>query len=405
MNFYKRVAAAVLAMILAATLAACGSTSAADSGVIRVGTICSCSGSMASSLGRAGDVAQAWAKSVNAAGGINGTKVKLYVKDDGGDPAKGLQAAKELVQQDKVMAIVGDASVVDGAWADYVDKEGIPVIGGEPVFPPFATNKSFFPVGGSLAVEMYSSFVVGKAGGASKIGFLYCAESPVCANLEKPASQYAKSLGVGFKSAKVSATAPDYNSVCLNFKNGGLNAMMIDDTPAVTQRIVQGCAQQGFKPMEVANTGAASVQWLTDPNFEGTTVTSVNANYTDESIPGVKAFLTAMDKYVPGLRTSDQFAYPLFWIWAGGKLFEAAAKAGKITASSTAADVENGLYSLKGETLGGIAPPLTFTRGKPAFIPCYFNIRVQQGKFVSHGTKPVCLTAAQQKFIKDAGVF
>ncbi|WP_216893154.1 ABC transporter substrate-binding protein [Nocardia alni] len=404
MKIYKHIIAAVLALVLAAALTACGSTGV-DRGVIRVGMICSCSGSMASALGRSADVMHAWEKSVNAEGGINGVKVKLYVEDDAADPAKGLQAAKELVEKRKVVAIVGDGSVVDGAWADYVDKKGIPVVGGEPVFPPFATKKSFFPVGGSLAIELYSSFVVGKQLGTKKVGFLYCAESPVCANIETPASKYAASLGLGFESAKVSATAPDYNAVCLDFKNSGVDGMIVVNTAPVAQRIVDSCAAQGFTPRILGQTGSASVQWLADPNLEGATVTSVDANNADESIPGVRTYLDAVDKYLPGLRNSQQFSYPLFWMWAGGKLFEAAAAAGKITANSTAANVTAGLYDLSGETLDGIAPPLTFTKGKAAFIPCRFDVTLRHGAFVSQGTEPICMTPAQQKVVQDAGVF
>jgi hypothetical protein len=46
--------------------------------------------------------------------------------------------------------------------------------------------------------------------------------------------------------------------------------------------------------------------------------------------------------------------------WVGGKLFEAAAAKAKLTPDSTPEDVKKGLYALKNETLGGLAPPLTF---------------------------------------------
>ena len=42
----------------------------------------------------------------NAAGGINGRKIRLVVEDSGYDPKKGVLAAQKLVQRDKVFAVV-----------------------------------------------------------------------------------------------------------------------------------------------------------------------------------------------------------------------------------------------------------------------------------------------------------
>src|SRR5262245_58272579 len=44
---------------------------------------------------------------VNAAGGINGRKLRLVVEDHGYDPKKAVLAAQKMVQQDKVFATVG----------------------------------------------------------------------------------------------------------------------------------------------------------------------------------------------------------------------------------------------------------------------------------------------------------
>lgn len=80
----------------------------------------------------------------------------------------------------------------------------------------------------------------------------------------------------------------------------------------------------------------------------------------------------------------------------GGQLFAAAVKAGKLTPSSTPADVKQAMYKLHNETLGGVAPPLNFTPGKPAIITCSFNLQISNHQFQSlNGGKPVCLNAAE----------
>lgn len=73
------------------------------------------------------------------------------------------------------------------------------------------------------------------------------------------------------------------------------------------------------------------------------------------------------------------------------------------TPASPRLAVKKGLYALKSETLEGLAPPLTFTAGKPTFVPCYFSQQIKSGKFTSlKANKPTCLTAAQSAALVKA---
>ena len=57
----------------------------------------------------------------------------------------------------------------------------------------------------------------------------------------------------------------------------------------------------------------------------------------------------------------------------------------------TTAQIKKGLYSLHGATLGGLTPPLTFTKGSPTPIDCWFWVGISHGKFTTpYGLKPVC---------------
>ena len=60
-------------------------------------------------------------------------------------------------------------------------------------------------------------------------------------------------------------------------------------------------------------------------------------------------------------------------------------------ANPATADVYNGLYAMKNETLGGFAPPLTFTQGKPTTVNCFFVASIKDGKYVApNGATPSC---------------
>jgi branched-chain amino acid transport system substrate-binding protein len=364
---------------------------------IVLGTICGCTGPQASSLALVKDAADAWAKSVNDNGGINGHPVKLIVKDDASNPATGLQQAKELVEKDKVIAIVGEVDLVDASWAEYVASKGVPVVGGLSIDAPFSTNPDFFASGPNVAVLQLGIINEMKKQGKQHLGVLYCAEAPVCAQLEGLSKAAANIVGgVNVTAGKVAATSPTYTSQCLAMKSAGADTLNIASNSEAVLRVAEGCAKLGFKPTIVEQGGTIAVSWLTNSVMDGAIITLPNANYVDESVPAVKAFLDAMDKYHSGDRKSAQFGFNLIEAWVGGKLFEAAAKAANIGPSSTPADVKKGLYALKDETLGGLAPPLNFVAGKPAFPSCYFVASISNGKFSSPGgTKATCLTAEQ----------
>jgi branched-chain amino acid transport system substrate-binding protein len=90
----------------------------------------------------------------------------------------------------------------------------------------------------------------------------------------------------------------------------------------------------------------------------------------------------AVDKYYPGLRQN-----PNLWgefvvlSWPSGLLLEHAVKAGGLGPSDTPspAEIIKGLQSLKGDTLDGWAPPLTFPAGQPHPVDCWFTARMHNG--------------------------
>jgi len=59
----------------------------------------------------------------NARGGINGKKISLIVKDDGGDPANTVRLTREFIERDKVDLLFG-----------YIGDEGVRAVSKDPVF-------------------------------------------------------------------------------------------------------------------------------------------------------------------------------------------------------------------------------------------------------------------------------
>jgi branched-chain amino acid transport system substrate-binding protein len=381
--------------------AASAPKSTATGDPIVVGTICSCSGAQSAVLGKNSEASKAWAASVNAAGGINGHPVKLIVKDDAGDPAKSLNAAKELIDA-KVQAIVGTVSVTTAVWSKVIDKAGIPVVGGLPTESTFLTDANFYPSGSSLPVVTYGQLSNAKSAGKKKFGALYCAESPICGSLVPILDRLSKLVGIGVYTAKVAATAPNYTAPCLGLKNAGVDAATVVHNSTVAERVVNGCAKQNYKPQQYVNVTTVGNDSLKNPNFDGTKVVAPNALFTDDAIPAVKAFQDAIKAQVPDVIGTPLYNTQMLFAWAGGKLFEAAAAKAELTPTSTPEDVKKGLYALKDESLGGLSGPLTFTKGKPAFPSCYFEAEIKDNAFQASSSEPKCLDPQQVSAVSAA---
>jgi branched-chain amino acid transport system substrate-binding protein len=270
------------------------------------------------------------------------------------------------------------------------------VIGGVSPDAPYLTNPDFYPSGSQLLIQTIGTFNLAKAAGKKHIGVLYCAESPICAQLVPLSEGIGKLDGLAVTTAKVSSTAPSYTPNCLALKTAGVDSLFVGAASPIVQRVTAACAQQGYTPQTVSQASTFSGAWLSQSSFDKALLSGYNANPYDASTPAIQQLQAALDKYAPGLTTSSGYNYDVVGVWAGAQLFAAAAKAGNIGPTSTPADMKKGLYALKNATLGGLSGPLNFTAGKPAFVPCYFTEQIEHGKLASlNGDKPTCLTPAQ----------
>lgn len=103
----KRSFAAVIIM-LALSLAL--SASMACAAPIKVGAILAMTGP-ASFLGAPeARTLEMLAEEINAKGGIKGNKIELVIKDSGGNPEKAISFAKQLIEEEKVFAIIGPST-------------------------------------------------------------------------------------------------------------------------------------------------------------------------------------------------------------------------------------------------------------------------------------------------------
>jgi branched-chain amino acid transport system substrate-binding protein len=366
-----------------------GSAAAAGGGVINVGVIGGFSGTQASSADPAEQGIEAWADSVNAAGGLAGHKVNLIIKDDQDSASLGVADAKELVTQDKVAAVLADWSNTDIQWGPYLKQQGVPVIGGANLAESLQ-DSDYFPVGTDGNSQATVMMQAAAKAGVTKLAVAYCSEAPACAEVDSlvKASQAASGVKVSW-SGGFSQTAPSYTAQCLAAKNSGANGMFIAAASEADVRFATACAQQGYKPIEVTLGSTATPDWAQVPAFNGMVDAILDAPWTDTSTPATRAFHTAMAAYQPG----KQLGTGTMQAWVAGVAFAQAYKDAGSPANPTPANITKGLYAFHDETLGGLAPPLTYTPGQPGKVPCAFIISIQNGKFSEpQGLTTTCAT-------------
>lgn len=128
----KRVLVLLLSLVLVIVLATgCGSSGkqANEKEVYKIGAIFDITGP-ASSLGvPERDTALLLEEKINAKGGINGHPVKIIIEDNESNETKAVQAAKKLIEVDKVLAIAGTSTTgTSMAIIDTVQKSQVPMV-------------------------------------------------------------------------------------------------------------------------------------------------------------------------------------------------------------------------------------------------------------------------------------
>jgi branched-chain amino acid transport system substrate-binding protein len=379
-----------------ASQAATGSATAQAKGSpIKIGVVCTCSGPLASEGVDAPDIYKAWADTVNASGGINGHPIQVIIDDDAANPGTSQSDAQNLVRSDHVIALV-DMTNDDETWAAFVKSSNVPVIGINTSETPMFTNSDFYPQAQTEDALFPSIIDAAKTGGATNLGLLYCAEAVQCQEGIAPLKQTGQRLGLPVAyAAEISATAPNYTAQCVAAQQDHITALFVADIAAVAAKVAQNCSQQGYHPVYVIDGQSLSPSFTSTPGIQDNLIgPSPNVPFYADT-PAMRAMNAAVNKYYPGLLADgSKLTEYAIGAWPSGLLFEAAAKAGGLGANGstpTSAQLISGLDSLKGETLGGFSPPLSFTSGQPHPADCWFTFALKNGKFsLPNGTSTTC---------------
>jgi branched-chain amino acid transport system substrate-binding protein len=216
-----------------------------------------------------------------------------------------------------------------------------------------------------------------------------CSEQSACVQAIKLHQAAAKTAGLRFAyGATAPVTAPNYTANCLAAKNAGTQVLSVGLGGPATSLLATNCSQQGYKPTYLFNATSVTPSLLSNAALNGAIVplTTFPWFYRGPQTAGFQQVLAKA-----GLST-QQDGPALAAAFVSDQLFATAARA--VHGTLTSAALIKSLETMKGQTLGGLAPPLTFTPGATTrSTSCYFVAQVKNGAMVApQGLKTNCLS-------------
>jgi branched-chain amino acid transport system substrate-binding protein len=235
-----------------------GAQSSADPGVtdkaVKLGYISSQTGVAAATHKNAHKACQGRIEAENAKGGVNGRKIEVeYIDDKSG--GGNLTAAKDLVENRKVFAVVDNSAFAFLAWR-YLKDAGVPMIGGgfdgnyyydegnENIISSLGNGTPVPGLTYDTAPKMMKKL------GAKKVAAVGYGASPSSSESAKATETYgaeAQGLEGVYLNNTLEFGGTDVGPVVLGIKNSGADGLYLPLDADTNFAIVQGLQQNGVK--------------------------------------------------------------------------------------------------------------------------------------------------------------
>jgi branched-chain amino acid transport system substrate-binding protein len=272
----------------------------------------------ASSYGQIGKTIEAYFKSVNDAGGINGRKVKFVTLDDGYSPPKTVEMVRQLVEQEKVLALFQTLGTpTNTAIHKYMNQKKVPMLFVATGASKWGDPKNFPWTMGFQPDYHTEGVIYGKH-------VLATVKEPKVGVLMQN-DDYGKDYFEGFKqglgkdAAKLivkhvtyEVTDPTVDSQIIQLKDSGANVFMNITAPKASAQSIRKAADIAWKPVQYLNNISASVAAVMKPagfeNAQGVITAAYLKDATDkqwENDAEMNAWRAWMDKFMPGANKAD----------------------------------------------------------------------------------------------------
>lgn len=305
-------------------------------------------------------------KQINAAGGVNGRKLRILFEDDAHSPSRALAAVKKLIDQDKVFMVVSLAGSNSTVGAiDFIKQRQVPMyvaIASAPqVTQPF--NKYLFR-GGTLEAarygEVYAEYLV--TGLKAKRVGIVSAYDEYTKNEADAVTRYLKSWFNLDPVARVqfNITDKDFTPQLLELKQANPDAIFLSSHPSTGAIILRQARELGLtQPIFGGGTMADnSVPANAKSAAEGLTAGWTVPLFMDSKHPDMVKLETAWRAEYPNMPTGRPNVFDVMGYGDTYVLAEALKRTGRdLTVDKFIAALE----SLRDYRVSGVATPRSFS--------------------------------------------
>ncbi len=289
----------------------------ADDKEIKLGHIVAYSGP-ASAYGTIGKAIGAYFEKVNADGGVNGRKIKFISLDDGYNPAKTVEMARKLVEQEEVLLLFQPLGTPpNSAIHKYMNDKKVPHLFVATGATKWGDPKNFpwtmgFQPNYQSESKVFASHIMETKPNA-KIGILYQNDDygkDYLKGFEDGLGEKGKSMIVSKLTYEVTDATVDSQMVSL--KASGADTFFNITTPKFAAQAIKKAAELGWKPAHYLNSVSSSVASVLTPAGIDNSIGILTAGYikdpTDPQFQKGKEWddwLAWMKKYQPSANITD----------------------------------------------------------------------------------------------------
>ena len=275
---------------------------------IKIGHIVPYSG-LASPYGVIGKTEAAYFDKINAAGGVNGRKIRFISYDDGYNPAKTMEHARKLVESDEVLLIFNSLGTpTNTAIRKYMNRNKVPQLfiasGASKWNDPkhFPWTMGWQPSYRSEA-RIYARYLLEHHPGG-KVGGLYQNDD------------YGKDYLKGFKDGiagrmpivevPYEATATTLDSELVSLKASGVDILFDVAGPKFVIQMIRKLVELDWRPVHVLNNVSIAIGSVLKPAGPENAQGILSTNYLKDPVdpawsndPGLEQWLAFMTRYYP----------------------------------------------------------------------------------------------------------
>jgi ABC-type branched-subunit amino acid transport system substrate-binding protein len=326
-----------------------------------------------------------------------GYTVRYVLADTQSSPAGALSAAKKLVEQQHVFAVVAQSALLFAA-ASYLSSKHIPVVGAAEDGPEWTTSTNMFGVYGTPHEEAVSTTFgqLMKNLGATTIGALGYSISPSSSESAKGAAKSAEAVGlkVGYLNAAFPFGSTNVEPVALAMKSGHVDGFYASVDPNTGFSLITALRQAG-DPLKVAllPTGYGGDLLQAGP---GALQEAQNVYFTLTYEP-VEMHTPATQQFVKDLAAAGETGEPTYAEYNGylsvGMIVQALKSPGSKASQAGLIAALSGIHNWDAEGMVGTHSIDLTNRGAAGMTNCVWVTKLSGSTFqLVPGADPICGT-------------